>query len=311
MEIVRVLIDKKKKKLENLSENLGQNADRLASHFKNAFVYAVNALEGGSLSQAEITQVISTKVAVGGKSLDEQNHVAVLADTVDWLRRSAKSSRTDITEQQLISLQHLPFLLRNTESEMLKYSYKVPYVLTEYIEWLHQQNGDTVGIAVDAGVKMLQSRVFSDNVARTALLITNLLLMQSGYPLIFITKKDSEAYLKAVEHVESGGDTREFVEILYDAVDRSLDICLEMLQPSDDGEQSSWLKIGELASHTNESVPTIRHWTKQGLLQVAGYSQGGYQLYAPNMTAVVLKIRELQKEQRMSIKEIAEQIHSS
>lgn len=43
-----------------------------------------------------------------------------------------------------------------------------------------------------------------------------------------------------------------------------------------------------------------------GLLEVADYTQGGYQLYLPDTTQKVKRIRKLQQEKRLTIEEIKE-----
>ncbi len=54
------------------------------------------------------------------------------------------------------------------------------------------------------------------------------------------------------------------------AVDRSLNIYLQVIESkSEEPENEKLLKIDELAKTTNQTVPTISHWTKEGLLHVA------------------------------------------
>ena len=67
------------------------------------------------------------------------------------------------------------------------------------------------------------------------------------------------------------------------------------------------LKIGELAKQVGESNSTIRHWTKEGLLQVAEVTEAGYQLYASEMIERIKQIHAL-KEQRFTLKEIKEKL---
>lgn len=69
---------------------------------------------------------------------------------------------------------------------------------------------------------------------------------------------------------------------------------------------SGLLKIGELAKATNETKPTIRFWTSEGLLDVSDKTKGGYALYSPTMIARVKRIRQLQENKRLFIKEIKE-----
>jgi DNA-binding transcriptional MerR regulator len=68
-------------------------------------------------------------------------------------------------------------------------------------------------------------------------------------------------------------------------------------------ESASLLKIGKLAEFTQESIATLRYWTKLGLLEVATTTPSGYHLYAPSMIARCRKIRELQN-QRHTLEEI-------
>ncbi|MGJ8638615.1 MAG: MerR family transcriptional regulator [Opitutaceae bacterium] len=58
-----------------------------------------------------------------------------------------------------------------------------------------------------------------------------------------------------------------------------------------------------MARETGESTPTIRYWTKEGLLQVADTTDSGYQLYHPRMIERVANIRDLQG-QRFTLSEI-------
>lgn len=64
------------------------------------------------------------------------------------------------------------------------------------------------------------------------------------------------------------------------------------------------LKIGELAKETSETIHTLRYWTKEGLLKVNQFTEGGYQLYSPGMIKRAKKIRRLQTEKRLTISEI-------
>jgi len=72
--------------------------------------------------------------------------------------------------------------------------------------------------------------------------------------------------------------------------------------------ENKLLRIGQLAKQTGELITTIRFWTKEGLLVVKEYSQGGYRLYEPSMIERAKEIRKLQSEERLTINEIKEKI---
>jgi DNA-binding transcriptional MerR regulator len=63
------------------------------------------------------------------------------------------------------------------------------------------------------------------------------------------------------------------------------------------------LKIGKLAKDVGETVPTIRFWTKEGLIEITDVTDSNYALYSPE---TVKRIREIQrlKEQRLTVAEI-------
>lgn len=271
---------------------------------KLEFIFTANYLEGSTLSRAESMQVVEKGLTVGGRTLKEQNNAVMLGRAVDWMRNSAKRSRHDIDEHVLITLHHLPNLDESVDG-FVKYSYQVPYVLTEYSEWLHQQNGLEVEVAVAAHIKLLQVKPFKDDNDKTARLLLNLLLLQAGYPLSLIREDIATAYIESTEAVLSGnGGINELTDLLFESVDYSLDKYLASMERRVGARVGELLKIGELAKMTNETIPTIRHWTKSGLLAVAEYSKGGYQLYDPSMAEMVVKIRQLQREQKMTIEEI-------
>lgn len=271
-------------------------------------VYCLGALEKSSLSKAETEYVAQKAITIGGKGLAEQNSAHRYFQAVARLRSAEVLSSGQVSEEFLIDLDSLHFLETAPDQKLAKYSYKVPYVLTEYIEWLSQQTGTPVEIAVEAAIKLLQASVFEEAYPRTILLLINFLLLKSKYPLIFIQEEDVPSYLVECTQLRSGGAGTTFASIILRAVDASLDMCLERVIEKDASNKADLLKIGELAKLTNETVPTIRHWTKQGLLAVAGHSPGGYQLYERSMAEVVLKIRYLQKEKRMSVREIGERV---
>lgn len=273
---------------------------------KLEFTFTSNWLDGSTLSRAETAQVIDKGLTIGGKTVKEQNEAIQYARAVDWIRQSAHLSRYEITEQLLISLHHLPSLAENNDNRFLKYSFQVPYVLSEYVEWLHQQSGSEIEIAVRAHIKLLQLKPFADENIRTSRLLMNLLLLQDGYPLSFIREEDKDQYIALVEKTVVNGLPGELTELMYQSILKSLEVYVNTLEKRDNSVAGRLLKIGALAKLTNETIPTLRYWTKQGLLQVSDYSKGGYQLYSPDEAEKVIKIRDFQIKQRKTIKEIQE-----
>ena len=139
-----------------------------------------------------------------------------------------------------------------------------------------------------------------------------MILMMKGYPPAIIRKNDRLAYIKSLEKSQlfnGEGQEKEnvkndYFKLIATAVDRSLNIYLKAIEgKSEEPENEKLLKIGELAKATNQTVPTIRHWTKEGLLQVAEITESGYQMYSEEMINRIEKIQKM-KEKRMTLEEI-------
>lgn len=139
-----------------------------------------------------------------------------------------------------------------------------------------------------------------------------MILMMKGYTPAIIRKNDRLAYIKSLEKSQlfnGEGQEKEnikndYFKLIATAVDRSLNIYLKAIEgKSEESENEKLLKIGELAKATNQTVPTIRHWTKEGLLQVAEITESGYQMYSQEMINRIDKIQKM-KEKRMTLEEI-------
>ena len=113
---------------------------------------------------------------------------------------------------------------------------------------------------------MVTIHPFVDGTRRTGRLVTNLILLMTGYPVTIIRKRDCLPYIGPLEKSQLGGTKDNDQKIIAKAVERSLDIYLnavtgkEIEQP----ESDKLLKIGELAKQVGERHSTIRHWTQKG-----------------------------------------------
>jgi len=139
----------------------------------------------------------------------------------------------------------------------------------------------------------------------------NLILIINGYPMAIIRNENRTEYLDAVNTGQTKGNLEMFYAVIEEAEERSLDAYLNaargkpvipVLMGKD--KETKLLKIGELAQAARETKPTIRFWTKEGLLEIAKLTKAGYALYDSKMIERVKEIRRLQNEERLSIAEI-------
>jgi len=303
-----------------LPQELVQNLD---DWFRVELTYTSNAIEGNTLTRRETALVIEKGLTVGGKSLIEHleatNHVAA----IDWVQAQLDRQPQNISQRDILDIHSL--ILKGIDDSnaghyrsipvrilgstvIMPNAMKIPDLMAEFIKWL-MRSMHPVQLASEAHYRLVSIHPFVDGNGRTARLLMNMILLMSGYPPAIIRKRNRLAYIGALEKAQLGGSMDDYQKLIYKSVERSLDLYLKAIH----GESTAiepdekLLKIGELAKRVNVANSTIRHWTKQGLLQVADVTDSGYQLYAPDSTERVKEIQQLKK-QRFTLDEIRERL---
>ncbi len=270
--------------------------------------------------------VVEKGLTVEGKTLQEHLEAVNHAQAFGWMMQQINTKKQDINEKTILDLHRL-ILQKIDDTNAGRYrtvpvriagsnvilpnAVKIPELMRNLIYWLQKTNSSPLSIALDVHFKLVSIHPFVDGNGRTARLLMNLILVQSGYPPAVIRKEDRKQYIASLEKAQLGGSLSDYDQLMYEAIDHSLDIYLGALEKKGQTlilEKKPLLKIGELARLTNETVPTIRHWTREGLLKVNEYTKGGYQLYNQDMVAIVLKIRKLQKTKRLTLTEIKKEL---
>jgi Fic family protein len=305
-------------KYRPLNEALVSNLDEW---FRVELTYTSNAIEGNTLTRRETALVVEKGITVGGKSLIEHLEATNHAYALDWIKDQVKRKSQSLTKNDILNIHNIILkgiddqnagIYRNVpvrisgSSVVLPAPLKVPDLMQDFQIWLSKTHKlHPVELAAEAHYQLVTIHPFIDGNGRTARLLMNLILMMNGYPPAIIRKRDRLSYIGSLETSQLGGSKENYFKIIAKAVDRSLEIYLKAAQGKTDDTQGDQklLKIGELANTVDESNSTIRHWTKEGLLEIAEVTEAGYQLYATDMVEQIKKIKEL-KEQRYSLKEI-------
>jgi len=308
--------------LGKLSEVAKQN---LHEWYRVELTYTSNAIEGNTLSRAETALVVDEGITVSGKSIREHLEASNHALAWDWIQKRVSMHGYIFNENDLLELHQL--ILQRIDSlnagryrsvpvriagsrVIMPNPIKVPDLMEKYFTWLSNKAENLIMRACDAHYRIVSIHPFTDGNGRTARLVMNLLLTLAGYPPIIVRKEDRGEYLKSLETAQLGGSTDDYYKLMLESLSRSLDIYLEAAgEKVAEIEPSKLLKMGELAGLSGERVSTLRHWTKLGLLKVAGNTPGGYQLYDRNQIDSVKKIRELQDKKRLSLKEIKNELN--
>ena len=315
-------LTKRKEQLDTfrpLSAALARNLDEW---FKVELTFTSNAIEGNTLTRRETALVIEKGLTVGGKSLREHLEATNHAKALDFVHSLVGKKPSQLSANDILAIHEV--ILRGIDDDHAGYyrsvpvrisgsrvvlpnPRKVPDLMDEFQSWLRSKHGlHPVAFAGEAHYRLVTIHPFVDGNGRTARLLMNLILMMHGYPPAIIRKRDRLTYIGALEKAQIGGSKSDYEKLIAKAAERSLDLYLKAVQgetATDDFDSDDLLKIGELATAAGVTVPTIRHWTKEGLLEVAEVTESGYQLYAPEMKTRCDEIKTL-KEQRLTLEEI-------
>src|SRR3989344_7479538 len=282
------LLTTKKQRLDTFRPLPPELVKNLDAWFKIELTYTSNAIEGNTLTRAETALVVEKGLTVQGKSLIEHLEATNHAEALDYVKKLIGKKRQDITENDILEIHRLILNkieagsagryrtqhARLTQSDVvLPNPVKVPDLMQEFVKWLVSDNSDHIAkIAAAAHYKLVSIHPFSDGNGRTSRLLMNLLLMQEGYPPAIIRKEDRLAYINSLEKAQTGGGMEDFYNLIHDAVDRSLDIYLEALEP--ERESKKEIEISQRFYTTDEVAlllkidpETVRRYVRSGALK--------------------------------------------
>ena len=320
------IISLKKNDLDKFRPLPSALVKNLEDWFRVELTYNSNAIEGNTLTRRETAIVIEKGLTVGGKSLKEHleatNHSQALYYLNELLKKSSPFNGKDILSIHSLILKGIDdenaghyrsVPVRISGSAVITPNpRKVPDLMEEFEIWLASGHLlHPVTFAAEAHYRLVTIHPFVDGNGRTARLLMNLILMKEGYPPAIIRKKDRLSYISSLEKAQLGGNKEDYERIIAKAIERSLNIYLKAVQGETAEETSkALLKIGELAKAVDETIATIRYWTKEGILEVEEITPSGYQLYSSEMIKRCLDIHQLKK-QRLTIQEIKKYLSSS
>ena len=311
-----------KKLIDRAGEMPEALARKLHEWFRVELTYTSNALEGNTLTRRETAMVVEKGITVGGKSLVEHLEATNHAQAFDWIAEKSRKPLKNFTENDLLALhkmilsgidnqnagfyRNVPVRLSGSRT-VLPNPRKVPDLMSAFHQWLQSsQDIHPVDLAAEAHYRLVTIHPFVDGNGRTARLLMNFILLCHGYPPAIIRKSERGKYLDALEKAQTGGALEDYLQLIYRAVNRSLEIYVEATSGEGDfvaEPDDSLLRIGQLAKQTDVNISTIRFWLSSGLLEVSETTASGYQLFSSSMVVRVEQIKTL-KEQRFTIQEI-------
>lgn len=239
-------IDVKKGILDSKRPLNKEAVQNLKKYFDVELTYNSNAIEGNTLTITETKVILEDGITIGkGKSLREHLEVINHKEAIDYVEDIVRKN-IDISERVIKDIHYIILKSINNENAGKYRSINVlisgsshrpiEHLLVnekmkELVNW-YDENKDKlhpIELAAEFHFRFVYIHPFIDGNGRTARLLMNLILMRNGYPIAVIKNENRSEYMNALEKESSTGDLRDFIKIVANAVDRSLDTYLYML----------------------------------------------------------------------------------
>jgi len=240
-----LLLREADRKKAELAEKLELAPDALEAdreRFLFASVYHNNAIEGNSLSAAEVQSVLTNDEVIAGKPLSD--HLAVIGyrDAIKLGEYYAKQKR-HISEHEIRNL-HYRMLITNQDISGTYRTYnlmihghrptsyeKVAYKMLQLAESRPPEHTHPIEAAAFFHLRLEKIHPFADGNGRVGRLIINIMLEQAGYPSVIVNLEDKPGYyaaLNAYDGLDGNPQIKPMQLFLAELVNRQFDELLAL-----------------------------------------------------------------------------------
>lgn len=243
----------------------------ISKNIDDWFKIELTYLESPKFTRGELQSMITQDRTIKGKRLTAHlaaSHYATALDTIQTLAQKKLSTLTIPTLFGLYTQIH---------GHSIEEEPDLAPLLVTFQAWITgPHEGHPIAIANEAHFRF---RSVSGPMAR---LLMQLVLQHYGYPPALLRKNETLDGSKAE-------DEKVVLQAVHLGLERALKIAQDVSAPP--LAKENFLRIGALAKATEYTVPTIRYWTKEGLLDIAAFTAAGYQLYHQ---AMIQRCKEIQ-----------------
>ena len=219
---------------------------RIAQALELEYTFESNRIEGNTLTLKETDLVINEGITIAGKSMREHLEAINHKEAIAFVKHLAEDQAA-LSERNVLSIHNL--VLRGIDPEnagayrklqvMIKGSRHMPpqpYILAkameDYFIWYRDNKRalHPVLLAAEMHERLVTIHPFIDGNGRTARLVMNMILLQSGYVIANIKgdQKNRMMYYDALEKVQVDNDKEAFLEFVAvterDALSRYLKV---------------------------------------------------------------------------------------
>lgn len=199
------------------------------------WTYNSNAIEGNTLTLKE-TKVVLEGITIGGKAMREHFEAINHKEAIDYVE-AVVSTEEPFSERLIKSLHQL--VLKNIDPENAgryrsenviiagadhtpPHHVLVTEQMAEFVRWHQTFDGHPLERAARLHVDFVKIHPFADGNGRTARLLTNFDLMQSGYQPAIIKATERLAYYEALDKAHTRGDYANFLGLVGAAEEEAL-----------------------------------------------------------------------------------------
>jgi Fic family protein len=216
---------------------------QLREYYRIGLTWTSNALEGNSLTESETKVVLEDGITIGGKPLKDHYEAAGHSEAFNLLYSLAANQ--EITEQNILDLHRLFYYRIDTVAAGTYRTRNViitgtdftppsptalPFAMQEFIASLPElRQLHPVEYAALLHLNLATIHPFVDGNGRTARLLMNLALLQSGYPVTIIPPVLRADYITALQ-ASNKGDNTPFINFITCCVWESQKEYLRLLE---------------------------------------------------------------------------------
>lgn len=271
----------KKKRLDTHRPLPPSTVRKIQQQMQVEYVYNSNAIEGNTLTLRETQLIMEDGITIQGKSLREHLEVRNHPKALEQIEGIAGKS---LREQDILDLHQI--IMQGIEEDAGKFrtaevrmggadfipppAFKVLYLVAELIDW-YDRNPDELRPIELASIlhhRFVHIHPFRDGNGRIARLLMNLTLIRHGYPVAAILNVDRRKYCDTLKRADNG-ESAPLVNFVAAAVERSLDIYLRFLGPTEKEDQLlTLLEVSKISPYSQEYLSLLARKRKIAAMKI-------------------------------------------
>lgn len=211
---------------------------KFSEHYMDMDIHNSTALEGNTLTRAEVSVFLEEGITVHGKSFKDHVEVHNYSETLKWLKKNIHNKELELSHMLIKQIHKMVTdgTVFNENGDNFSGKYRDDYVFlrtTAYIpprydeiEFLLDEQIEGYYKKLDSGYSVFQAACdfhreferihpFFDGNGRTGRILLNLLIIQDGYPYLTIEAGKRAEYFEALEQNRFYEFAKEIMEANY------------------------------------------------------------------------------------------------